>query len=155
MSPEQHDPGLTAFEAELASLQPRADELDLPRLMYLAGRASRTVPTTARRSPSRLVWPMAFSGMSLAAATLLVMLLARPEPTVVERIVRVPVRESVAPIRSPEVTPKRPNPIRQFAPGPAVAPVPSTAAGHSGLLSVVLSRWFGVPGDEMSSGKPK
>ena len=91
------------FEQSLSSLAPRAARLDRDRLMFLAGQASggRQPPVVMASSPaSRWSWPAAFSAMTALAASLLVMLLNRPEPQVIERIVRVPAAASPA-IRRP------------------------------------------------------
>jgi hypothetical protein len=89
---------LKAVEAELATLRPR-DRLDRERLIFLAGQASVGPPTAARRATAAgWAWPVSLAGMTALAATLLVMLLVRPEPQVVERvrIVRVPVEPHVS-----------------------------------------------------------
>lgn len=88
---------LKAVEAELATLRPRA-RLDRDRLVFLAGQASVRAPAAGRWAKAAgWAWPTAFAGMTATAATLLVMLLVRPEPQVVERvrIVRVPVEAQV------------------------------------------------------------
>lgn len=93
------------FEQALCSLMPRAAQLDRDRLMFLAGQAS--VPQASqecepavdqshrldvvRSRRSRWGWPAAFSAMTAVAAALLVALLNRPAPQIIERIVRVPV----------------------------------------------------------------
>ena len=81
---EELPPELKALEAELADLVPRDDGLDAARLMFLAGQAA------AKPSATGYVWPTAFGGMTIVAATLAVLLMFRPEPEVVERTVRVP-----------------------------------------------------------------
>jgi hypothetical protein len=83
-------PELRAFEAELASLVPRDDGPDPARLMFMAGRAS-----VGNRRATVLVWPAAFGGMTVVATALAVLLLLRPAPEVIERIVRVPVAAPV------------------------------------------------------------
>ena len=82
-------PELKAIEAELAALSPREDRLDRQRLIFLAGQAS----AAGRGGRSGWAWPASLAGMTAVAATLLVMLLVRPEPRVVERVrvVEVPV----------------------------------------------------------------
>ncbi len=90
---EKQQPELTAFEAELASLRPNAGglengRLDVGRLMFEAGRAAAL---KERRRRATFIWPAAFAAMSGAAAVMLLMLVNRPEPRVVERIVRVEV----------------------------------------------------------------
>jgi hypothetical protein len=75
---------LQRFAAELARLQPRGDRLDRERLAFLAGQASVVSRPSQRanifgvRLDSR-AWPAAFAAMSAIAATLLCMLLTRPE----------------------------------------------------------------------------
>lgn len=82
------DASLERFAAELAALSPQA-RLDRDRLMYLAGQASAAIPKYGRDA-RRWAWPAAFSGMTVVAASLLLLLALRPAPRVVERIVRVP-----------------------------------------------------------------
>jgi len=98
---------MTALEAALAALTPRADRLDRERLMFLAGRASvlgekavegataglsgsgrdSTAGQASRGTQhSRWPWPAAFAAMTAVAAGLLVALVTRPGPQVVERI---------------------------------------------------------------------
>jgi hypothetical protein len=87
----EHEPAnrsaeLTAFEAALAALAPRVEGFDRQRLMFLAGQASvlRERPAGRARG-ARWGWPAAFSAMTATAATLLVMLSIRSEPTVAAR----------------------------------------------------------------------
>jgi hypothetical protein len=104
---------LKAVEAALASLAPSTGRLDRDRLMYLAGEAAalsrfaqskpapshiaQTVSTVRGRVPlRRWAWPAAFSTMSAVAATLLAMLMSRPEPAVIPQIVYVPVDQPTA-----------------------------------------------------------
>jgi hypothetical protein len=82
---------LKAFEARLAALAPRDDRLDREQLMFLAGRASVEgsfeISGLRARQPREKSWPVAFAAMTAIAATLLVMLVARPvvtEPPVVQ-----------------------------------------------------------------------
>ncbi|HVX60672.1 MAG TPA: hypothetical protein VHC19_08720 [Pirellulales bacterium] len=100
------------IEQALCSLAPRAAQLDRDRLMFLAGQAA--VPQASQECElaadqshqvdavsslgARWGWPVAFSAMTALAASLLLVLLNRPEPQVIERVVRVPVevRRSVA-----------------------------------------------------------
>jgi hypothetical protein len=82
-------PELQAIEAEWARLRPRTDRLDRDRLMYLAGQASvaeAKEKSQQGRSPGWF-WPTSSLGMTAIAAALLAMLLLRPEPQFVERIV--------------------------------------------------------------------
>lgn len=72
---------LKAFEARLAALSPRDDRLNRERLMFLAGHASAEAAFAGPGLPSRareMAWPAAFTAMTAIAATLLVMLVARP-----------------------------------------------------------------------------
>jgi hypothetical protein len=82
-------PDLKALEAKIAALRPRTDRLDRDRLVFLAGQASTR--GVAPISYARWGWPVSFSAMTALAASLLLMLITRPEPRVVERVVRVPV----------------------------------------------------------------
>ena len=75
---------LQHFAAELARLRPREDRLDRERLAFLAGQASvapapsKSLKTLGLPLESR-AWPAAFAAMTAIAATLLCMLLTRPE----------------------------------------------------------------------------
>jgi hypothetical protein len=75
---------LRQFAAELSRLQPRDDRLDRERLAFFAGQASvaniRSRPRRTRglRLESRM-WPAAFAAMSAVAATLLFLLVTRPD----------------------------------------------------------------------------
>ncbi|MFH1267357.1 MAG: hypothetical protein ABIK89_16660, partial [Planctomycetota bacterium] len=87
-------PELKAIEAELAALSPREDRMNRERLVFLAGRASVGGRVAGRGSlVAGWAWPASTAGMTAVAATLLVMLLVRPEPPAVERIrfVEVPI----------------------------------------------------------------
>jgi len=93
MSQEENRPeDLKALEAALAALVPRSDRLDRDRLMFLAGQAAASQPAAALSR--RWVWPSAFSAMTAVAASLLAMLVVRPGPQIVERIVEVPVQSA-------------------------------------------------------------
>ncbi|NQT14713.1 MAG: hypothetical protein HQ582_18295 [Planctomycetes bacterium] len=81
-SGEELPPELKAVEAELADLCPREDRLDRERLAFLAGQAS----VAGRTGRTAWAWPASLAGMTAVAATLLVILLVRPGPAVVERI---------------------------------------------------------------------
>ncbi|HVX12014.1 MAG TPA: hypothetical protein VHC22_12595 [Pirellulales bacterium] len=135
------DGSLRRFEAELSALAPRAVQLDRDRLMFLAGQASAGTPADGYLS-RRWIWPVSFSAMSALAASLLVLLILRPAPQVVERIVRVPV-EAAPQVPSDPMEDDRgdlvaepsfdgPAPIEtarraDLARGPATAPVVGTA----------------------------
>ncbi|HUT92254.1 MAG TPA: hypothetical protein VMY37_22355 [Thermoguttaceae bacterium] len=116
-------PDLKAVEDELASLRPRDDRLDRERLAFLAGQASVGGRSAERgAAAARWAWPGACAGMTAVAATLLVALLVRPEPQVVERvrIVRVPVPAQVDEVprsdADPRVADVLPNPWRPASP---------------------------------------
>lgn len=82
---------LKGLEAQLSRLRPRTDRLDRDRLLFLAGQAAVDRPSEPL-GPNRLpgwVWPTSFVGMTGVAAALLCMLIMRPEPRVVERLVYV------------------------------------------------------------------
>ena len=79
---------LKAIEAELASLVPRADELDRERLIFLAGQASaRKATASPGGRASETIWPIATAAMTAVAVSLLVVLVRRPEPEVTTRVV--------------------------------------------------------------------
>jgi hypothetical protein len=80
MSERPQDPELTAVEAALRDLRPRPEALDRAVLMYRAGRAS---------ARGRL-WPAATALASAVALVLGIVLLLRPAPPVVERVVYLP-----------------------------------------------------------------
>ena len=118
-SEEELPPELKAMEAELSALRPRDDRLDRERLVFLAGQASamgRRLP--GRAAMGRWAWPGAFAGMTAVAAGLLLALVLRPGPEVVERfrIVRVPV-EMASPTGDAD-SPSAPR-RRVFEPQPA------------------------------------
>lgn len=77
---------LQRFEAELASLSPGRLQLDRDRVMFLAGQASVS-PMVALPSPYRWQWPTAFSAMTALAASLMLIIVLRPQPQALERIV--------------------------------------------------------------------
>jgi hypothetical protein len=66
---------LKRFADDLARLQPRDDRLDRERLAFLAGQASVT--------PRGRGWPVAFGAMTAVAASLLFLLVTRPETSTV------------------------------------------------------------------------
>jgi hypothetical protein len=82
MSEPTHDPNLTAVERALAGLAPSAGALNRDALMFAAGQRS------ARRG---WAWPGAAIGCAVAAAVLGAILLLRPPPEPVERVVYVAV----------------------------------------------------------------
>jgi hypothetical protein len=128
---------MKAVEAELAALRPRDDRLDRERLIFLAGRAS-----VAGRwgRLSGWAWPASCAGMTAVAATLLVMLLARPEPPV--RIVEVLVEAPPGDVRQPgddfgrraefPAGPRRPD-VQPWSATDALAPHRAGLAGYSDM----------------------
>ncbi len=98
-------PDLKPIESALAILVPQPARLDRDRLLYEAGRLAGRSGRSNRR---RFVWPAIAAAL---AAMLVVSLVARPEPRIVERIVRVPV-EAPSPVARAE---------SDVPPGPAVA----------------------------------
>lgn len=94
---------LAAFEAALASLAPRADRLNRDRLMFRAGQANVVAPPIASHAagPPRWAWPTAFAAMTTVAASLLVALVTRPGPQVVQQVL---------PVRPESSQPPRPEP---------------------------------------------
>ncbi|MBN2292908.1 MAG: hypothetical protein JXM70_10815 [Pirellulales bacterium] len=125
---EKLPPELIAFEAELASLRPDTGSLDMGRLMFLAGQES----VAKRKRPwTKLAWPAAFTAMTVAATVLLVMLVNRSQPEVVERIVRVEVPvQDTAPqtllVTSPENRPDNEAPIPEIEMAIAKSPLSET-----------------------------
>jgi hypothetical protein len=85
-------PELKALEAALASLVP-AERLDRHRLMFEAGRRAEA----SNRARRRWAWPALSTALAAMAATLAVMLAARPEPQVVVRTIRVGAEEQSGP----------------------------------------------------------
>ena len=149
-------PELAPLEAMLSSLAPRAARIDRDRLMFLAGQASAQMASGERRPPvylaeqigvaqanrSRWTWPAAFAGMTAAAAALLVLLVNRPEPRVIERIVRVPIEAQRA-----FASQSRPGGVETTAfddETPSAARRPRLAAGESYVHSRDQALAFGI-----------
>jgi hypothetical protein len=108
MSPEgERSEDLKALEAALAALVPRVEGFDRERLIFEAGRASAMAEMVSRPLVRRWAWPTAFSAMTALAATLLVMLVSRPEPQVAQREVgpSAPVTTGVLPAEPATETP--------------------------------------------------
>ncbi len=80
MSERPEDLELTALESALRDLRPRPETIDPAVWMYRAGRAS------ARGWG----WPLATLGTAALAVAFGILLLIRPSPAVVERVVYVP-----------------------------------------------------------------
>jgi hypothetical protein len=118
MSREADTPrDLTPLESALASLMPATVRVDRDRLMYQAGQASaQAEATTAGVQPRAWLWPTAAAGMSTVAAALFVLLVVRPQPAVVERIVYVPAEG--APVAKGEASAAKTDSLQQPPPGP-------------------------------------
>jgi hypothetical protein len=78
-----------------------------------------TLSQRERGQRGRWAWPAAFSAMTALAASLLVMLVNRPGPQVVERIVRVPVERPAAVADSPHIERDQPTLETGLASSPA------------------------------------
>jgi hypothetical protein len=126
---EPLDAGLNAVAAALTSLKPSA-ALDRDRLMYRAGRASVS---------RHLLWPLATGASSALAAVLAVVLLARPAPAPVDRVVYVPVPLPQAPIPEPPGVAKD-APAPTDAPPVALSADPWPATPYARMQDRVL-RW--------------
>ena len=87
MSQEPIDENPVSVEEILRSVDPAASSLDLPRVMYLAGRASATA--AARRPAGRTgwIWPAATAASLLLAAAFALAWTFSGDHEVVERIV--------------------------------------------------------------------
>jgi len=126
MSEQTHDPELAGFERTLKSLSPAPAAMDRDVLMFQAGRAS------ARRNGWR--WPVATAVLASTAIVFAllwqqrpaVVIVDRPVPQIVERIVYKP-----APEREPE-------PFTAVGNSPEPGPVVQT--GYVRLRNDVL-RW--------------
>ncbi len=108
MSEPAENNELAAFQDALARLRPAPDGINLARLLFQAGRLS--VP------PRSWAWPCAAAASMTLAAALGSVLLLRPAPQPVERIVTVYVQPPVQPAPQPE------------PPAPSIdeTPIPST-----------------------------
>ncbi len=144
--------GLKPFEAALGSLSPRRDCLDYDLIMFRAGRLSAGAEVP-RAVPARsAVRPAVLGAISGVAATLLVVMLTRPEPQTVERIRGVPAgagqgtseagpsasdasRTDAADTGSPDSRPRRPQAPSRRAAFALSKPTPTGRPawdGHSG-----------------------
>ena len=89
-----------------------------------------TLSQRERGQRGRWAWPAAFSAMTALAASLLVVLVNRPEPRVIERIVRVPGERPMAVADSPHIERDQPTLETGLASSPAR---PYAAFGESYL----------------------
>ena len=100
--PEFIDSELAAFEDDLRRLAPIAGGVDRDALLFEGGRSA----AKAGR------WRAATAGLAALSLTLALLLVVRPAPEVVERIVYIPVEPEEVPEPSP-VAPPRPAISRQ------------------------------------------
>jgi hypothetical protein len=84
MSQERIDEDLTAVEAILRGLDPAASSLDLPQVMYLAGRAS-----ARRRGAAGWFWPCTSAALLVLAVTFATAWMSSSQPEVIRQIVYV------------------------------------------------------------------
>jgi len=104
--PEPIDPGLNEVAAALGALRPNPPALDRDRLLFRAGRAS---------APRPWPWQLTAAVSATAAALLAALLVFRPAPTPVERVVVVH-----------DLAPAPPKPEETPAPPAAVEAAPPT-----------------------------
>ena len=100
--PEFIDSELVAFEDDLRRLVPIAGRVDRDALLFEGGRAAAKVGR----------WRAAAACLTALSLALSVLLVVRPAPAVVERIVYIPVEPEEVPEPSP-VAPPRPAISRQ------------------------------------------
>jgi hypothetical protein len=137
-------PELTALESSLRELAPRPAALDRDAVLYRAGRAA-----------AGRVWPWkCATGIATAVAAVLgVMLILRPAPQVVERIVPVPVPAASTPEAPPVAdAPGSPSPgADAVESAEADSPIPAYYAPQRRLQEHLL-RWgldgLGHPGPD-------
>ncbi|HEY7156736.1 MAG TPA: hypothetical protein VH575_22395 [Gemmataceae bacterium] len=92
MSERPEELELTALASALRDLRPSPEALDRAALMYRAGCASA----------HGWGWPLATAAAGVLATILGVLLLLRPAPPVVERVVYLPVPQPESPVTQPE-----------------------------------------------------
>jgi len=93
MSLDKNDPGLGGLEAALAALVPTPGRIDRDTLLFRAGQVS-----VGRRD---WIWPGATATLAVMVLVLGGMLVFRPGPATVERIVYVQIKEPASPVREP------------------------------------------------------
>lgn len=108
MSGPAENTELAAFQAALARLAPAPDGINIARLLFQAGRLS-----APRRS---WLWPCATAASMLLAAALGYVLVLRPAPQSVERIVTVYVHPPAQP--APQTEPAAPSSDETPIPSP-------------------------------------
>jgi hypothetical protein len=119
MSEPTRDPALTALETALAALAPLPADISRDGMLFRAGQASVR---------HRRVWPCATAALALLSVALGAVLLSRPVPRTVERIVYVRV-----PVPAPAPAAAAPVPPRE-EPSPAVAADADEAPPDPGYL---------------------
>ena len=161
------DGAVQRFEAELASLAPRAVRLDRDRLMFLAGQRSAS-PLLVAPAHRGWPWPAAFSAMSALAAGLLLTLVLRSQPREVVRIVQVPAENVQAvnepraegqnePVSSPsegvvaQSGPLRPEAVADIAADRTAQSRPYYVELRDRVLAMGLDGW---PSDTAQPGEP-
>jgi hypothetical protein len=100
MSEDLRDEGLAELAAALAGLMPRPPDLDRDRLLFRAGQES-----AARRGR---LWPWVAGLLAAVAAGLGALLVLRPAPQPLERVVYVPVKEEAPPVQPVAMRPAAP-----------------------------------------------
>jgi hypothetical protein len=119
MSPPIHDLDLTALETRLAALAPAPVALDRDVLLFRAGQASVR---------NRQVWPCATGLATFAALVLAVVLLIRPAPLPIERVVTVPSpapQVVVPPVQRSDGAPPVSPPVPSLSPRDSAPPLVS------------------------------
>jgi hypothetical protein len=106
---ESLDPRLNDVAAALAALAPRPPALDRDRILFNAGRAS---------APRPWFWRLSAAASTSAALVLAAILLVRPAPTPIERVVYVRVTPPPVPAPPKQVVPTPPAPPESEPPEP-------------------------------------
>lgn len=97
MSQERIDENLVSVEEILRSVDPTDSSLDLPQVMYRAGRASATAAAQRRARRIGWIWPSATVASLLLATVFAVAWTSSGDHEVVERVVLVE-KEAPAPV---------------------------------------------------------
>jgi hypothetical protein len=98
MSQVPSEPEMTKLESALRALSPAPSRLDRDRLMFEAGALAR-----GRTGRARWLWPSVAAALAITATAESMLLVSRPEPRVVERLVVVP-EPAKPPAHEPEPT---------------------------------------------------
>jgi len=107
---ESLDPRLNEVAAALAALVPRPAALDRDRLLFRAGRAS---------APRPWFWRLSAAASTIAAVILAAILLVRPAPMPIERVIHVQVTSAPIPAPPMEVAVTPPAPLESEPQEPA------------------------------------